>query len=96
MGVKLMKTYMRRQFIDNRLPYTSGNIVNVRGPNKSVVEVNAADLHDSVIAIDAWNFIHRCFYSMDHSSRQIREDNEFTGRVMPAAHDSTRRLAETF
>ena len=96
MGVKLMKTYMRRQFIDNGLAYSSGNIVDVRGPNKSVVEVNAPDLHDSVIAIDAWNFIHRCFYSMDHSSRQIHKDSEFIAPVMPGTHDSTRSLAETF
>lgn len=77
MGVKLMMTHMRQFFIDGKIESKKSAISTPQLPvNKrqieSVVEITSDGLRDTIIAVDAWNFINRCVYSTCNIHRYHR------------------------
>ena len=76
MGIKLLKTHLRDIFVKNTctLPANTcaspANSIVAASRNKPTVCVNLNQLHGKVIAVDACNFINRCYFSLMYGRRQ--------------------------
>ena len=71
MGIKLLKTHMRNIFVKTTCASPANSIVAALR-NEPTVCVNLNQLHGKVIAVDACNFINRCYFSSMEANGLIK------------------------